>query len=617
MKRFLLLVVAAAAVMVTACGDAGYEDVFNGVYQTEPRGIALESAEDLAKIGVDGDYPLSGAYYLAADIDLSEWEGDWTPIGTDTAPFSAVLDGRGKTIRGFSFGAGGDAVYTGLFGYLLNARLSNLTIEVEYSAASLSLTGYEVSGFDSPHQYAGIAAGYIKSSNIKNVTVRGAGNGSISIEKEGGGNVYTGGIAGKIENSLVSNVTADVRLNTSFEAENTFNDNLYIGVLTGEITGGTLTGSQAEGSIEANAPQGGNVYAGGLVGNTTALLENCSSAVTQVDATVSGAGGISMNVGGIAGASASTITSSSLKADSAILIQALYEGSANYCTVNVGGISGDGYNATITKCVVDADVQIIAEASVDIALNAGGIAGQSADVRNSLVKRGTVQAISTITGTPSYSSIFAGGISGTIASGKSIEDCFSRADVTAENALNVTTPSATAVTAAGGIVGGFTLSGSIERSGASGTVTVQSTNASSVGTVFAGGLLGFASPYSAITINNSAALNTQVQAEAAGTVLSANRVLGGILSTANPPALVTDSTGLNTLQSNYALEGMTVRTGSEGDWTAVDSPNDTGGLAGSDNGFEVTQAFFADTLGWDFAKAWDWDDADDLPVPRL
>jgi hypothetical protein len=43
---------------------------------------------------------LSGSYILTADIVLTE---DWTPVGTDAAPFTGTIDGNGKVIKGLTY----------------------------------------------------------------------------------------------------------------------------------------------------------------------------------------------------------------------------------------------------------------------------------------------------------------------------------------------------------------------------------------------------------------------------------------------------------------------------------------------------------------------------------
>ena len=57
---------------------------------------------------------LTGEYALDADIDLGG--RDWTPLGSDDAPFCGVLDGCGHTISNFCITKTDGAGNTGIFG---------------------------------------------------------------------------------------------------------------------------------------------------------------------------------------------------------------------------------------------------------------------------------------------------------------------------------------------------------------------------------------------------------------------------------------------------------------------------------------------------------------------
>lgn len=71
-------------------------------------------------------FSYEGYYFrLNADLNMSDTEDEWTPIGSFSTPFAGYFDGNGKEIKGLSF-KGGD--YVGLFGYLAHtAVVKNLT----------------------------------------------------------------------------------------------------------------------------------------------------------------------------------------------------------------------------------------------------------------------------------------------------------------------------------------------------------------------------------------------------------------------------------------------------------------------------------------------------------
>ena len=66
----------------------------------------------------------SGEYVLANDIVLT---GEWTPVGTEAAPFTGKFDGAGHAVKGLVVNQ--DAGFLGLFGCVSGASISNVRIE--------------------------------------------------------------------------------------------------------------------------------------------------------------------------------------------------------------------------------------------------------------------------------------------------------------------------------------------------------------------------------------------------------------------------------------------------------------------------------------------------------
>ena len=618
MKQKILPFIAAAA-LLAACGkiEDVYYDVENRI--EIPRGLPIADADELARIGVDEGYPLDGDYYLAENIDLSGHK-PWTPIGKDAAaPFSGVFNGNGKTVSGLSLSSEGD--YAGLFGYILTARLIDLTIELDDTTVVLAST---------TAQYAGAAAGYIKSSYIYDITIRTAESAALYAVKAGTGDFYAGGLAGRLEESSVTNITVNLELKATSGAI------LYAGLVAGESALGTFSSCYAEGAVEALSAAGA-LYAGGIVGSHTTALEDCVSAVTRVYAE-NGGGTTAANVGGIAGYSADNgnIFTSSLKAGHDVVIQGrsttTATTSSNYY-VAAGGISG-GSAATIDRCVVDAPVSVIAVSDNPWFLYAGGItgitsAGSSSTanvILNSSVRRGEVRAETDAEGTSATSAaLAAGGIAGILGSTyNKITNCFSAADVTVNSKLKASLTVNNVVTAAGGVAGVTKGGPAIEKSGASGKVSVTASS-SEPGAAFAGGILGFgtgpsAGSDAAASISQCAALNESLSVETETAAPYSWRIMGGAANSNNvviAPENVPANTGIS-LYSNYGLPDMEVRTKQPpgDDWLVVpQTENDTQNLMGSGN-MERTQAFFESRLGWNFDTDWYWDAETDTPFPR-
>ncbi len=87
--------------------------------------VEIASVQDLQKIGVDADYPMSGDYRLTADIDLSDIE--WEPLGgyigvkgtcdpREANVFSGTFDGQGHVISGLTINLDGSIAQEGKYG---------------------------------------------------------------------------------------------------------------------------------------------------------------------------------------------------------------------------------------------------------------------------------------------------------------------------------------------------------------------------------------------------------------------------------------------------------------------------------------------------------------------
>ncbi len=110
---------------------------------------ALNSIQTGAYVYVTAtDKTYSGAYFKLAD-NLSV--GNITPIGTNSAAFSGIFDGNGKTVT-VAINVAGN--YVGLFGYTSGATIKNLT----------------VNGSVKGSKYVGGVVGYALNTTIDNVT---------------------------------------------------------------------------------------------------------------------------------------------------------------------------------------------------------------------------------------------------------------------------------------------------------------------------------------------------------------------------------------------------------------------------------------------------------------
>ncbi len=179
-------------------------------YETEdtteiPSVIGISSAQKLAKIGVDPEYPLSGNYVLTADIDLSGYE-KWTPIGYSsgdtningaTTQFTGTFDGNGHTISNMNcLVDSGTYRFAGLFGSLKDATVKNLCLKDcksyvyngnKTSAAGM-LTGGTVCSTSNPYSTVisnvSVIGGWVKCAKA-NASNPGAAGGLVGFAQSG------------------------------------------------------------------------------------------------------------------------------------------------------------------------------------------------------------------------------------------------------------------------------------------------------------------------------------------------------------------------------------------------------------------------------------------------
>ncbi len=280
--------------------------------------IEISSAEELAKIGRDDAYPLSGKYVLTKDIDLGGEKNPWQPIGREKLFFTGEFDGNGHTISGL---------------YINNPAKDNLGLFGEISGTGV----------------------------ICNLTVKG----SVT------GNIVIGGIVGKNNYGSVENCTS--RVNVSGEADVGgivgHNNGMIsgcnsLGSITGQYGIGGIAGLNENGTVyecTAEATVSGENLIGGIVGSCeNGIIDDCSG-----DADVSGLEA----VGGIVGfqlegsindcyVTFGKVTGNERTGGIAGGVQcADVTGCDASCTVtgniNTGGIAGWSNSGNITDCSVD------------------------------------------------------------------------------------------------------------------------------------------------------------------------------------------------------------------------------------------------------------------------
>ena len=136
-RRFTLLAI--AAFFSTSLMAA-----WDGSTKTQPSGAGtadnpylIATPENLAWIASNNEN-LSKVYKQTADIDLNN--ESWTTIGTSSKPFTGKYDGDGYVISNLYYNDNTQS-NVGLFGYIMNATLTNITIANGFVYGSGSVGG--------------------------------------------------------------------------------------------------------------------------------------------------------------------------------------------------------------------------------------------------------------------------------------------------------------------------------------------------------------------------------------------------------------------------------------------------------------------------------------------
>lgn len=278
-------------VSLAAAEDPGYTIEGDGSYTV----TTADGLKNVAKlVNEEGKTDIN----ITLDTDLT-LTGEWTPIGTESQPYTGTFNGKDKTITGLTVNQEGTN-YVGLIGYLgSGGKVQNVVLE------GVQITSDNSSG------YAGGVAGNSFGGTIENCSVSGSVSGSFSVggvvgSQWGGsitgcnssatvkGVIFAGGIAGETNSGASLTgcyATGDVTV------ENDGTNNSHAGGVVGYNGGGTLTAAcYATGNVIGTGTGTDPIYVGGVTGsNDLGTLTACYHAAE----TVSGPDGAT--TGGVTG----------------------------------------------------------------------------------------------------------------------------------------------------------------------------------------------------------------------------------------------------------------------------------------------------------------------------
>jgi hypothetical protein len=466
----------------------------------------------------------NGIYALMNNIVLSE---NWTPIGTDAAPFKGKLYGNGFTVSGIRF-TGTAPVRSGFFGVLDGAELSSLNLIYDNAAVFV----------DGEMWFGGIAGLVRGAAKISAITV----DGSISVTQTGLGDsyepyenkgiIFAGGAVGQVVGGnsplILDGIT--VRSDFTVTASTAENENAFIGGLAGALDrADTTTGRivlrnshYIDGEIKFISTARA-VNLGGAVGTISwhVTVEGCSAEALRITLANEAGGAI---FGGFVGGIGSDISFSNCFSDTMVFMVNTSTSGVLYVGGFAGEIMGGG---VLESCYALGDVDITASRSMHV----GGLVGYTEDFGPSAIIT-QCYASGDVKGTSSGASdLFVGGLVGS-ANDAFIADCYALGNVVGnlnqDYRKNV----------GGGLVG-YSNKTTIEHCFAAGTVSV--TTVTYATGVYAGGIVGHKEDG---TLTNNAALGASISYDGIGSVY-VGRVLGENTGTDAP------NTG-----DNFAWEDM-------------------------------------------------------------
>ena len=254
--------------------------------------IEIESAEELAKIGNDANYPASDNYKLVTNVILSD---EWNPLPA----FSGTFDGNGHTITGLTITSEDNTAKDTLLGMFESLSgtgvVKNLTLDQVKIKASVTATGSNTSRLD----VGAIAGTTNDTASISNCKVSGEMTVDQTAESGANGRTRVGGILGFANSTIeycVSNLTITV---TTSYAGTDYTKACYVGGIVGQSVG-TVKYCVNNGGVTATAVSNGPAYAGGICGTNTTWGWG-SAAVTVENCINNGGIAASNGAGGILG----------------------------------------------------------------------------------------------------------------------------------------------------------------------------------------------------------------------------------------------------------------------------------------------------------------------------
>lgn len=194
----------------------------------------ISSAEQLATVSKNIATYREKSFKLTRNLDISKYT--WVPIGTISTPYSGIFDGDGCSVSGIRIDANNEFAYAGLFGYLSNATIKNLTMVDEINTYVIS-TKTSLSS-----SYAGALAGYALNSRFENILNFNVDIYSLSTSLS----AYAGGIVGYAKDTTFERTVNMGNVNSLIINSR---NHSFAGGIVGSCIGGNITYARNDGKI--------------------------------------------------------------------------------------------------------------------------------------------------------------------------------------------------------------------------------------------------------------------------------------------------------------------------------------------------------------------------------
>ena len=209
---------------------------------------------------------------LMADIDMSGI--NWTPIGTESIPFTGQLNGNGHTIKNLNITS--DSYHTGMFGVTDGAFIYNLNLD------NIKVNGKNTDKHSAEDEStAGLLVGYAKNTVfnticVNNSNVTGNGSAGLIAGKINGGELLeieaynSNKVSGKDKvGGIAGNVVNVDGVNSVFCAVESYGG-VWLGGVFGSVDNGIIGVKVRGGSAELLHPDETNLAHGTIFGRMSA-----------------------------------------------------------------------------------------------------------------------------------------------------------------------------------------------------------------------------------------------------------------------------------------------------------------------------------------------------------